>query len=67
MIQNPLNDMISYTIRRVATAMTSDLTNQLADLKLRITDANVLILIMHNEGITQSEIGRTLALSLIHI
>lgn len=67
MIQNPLNDMISYTIRRVATAMTSDLTNQLADLKLRITDANVLILIMHNEGITQSEIGRTLAIASANI
>ncbi|WP_051134773.1 MarR family winged helix-turn-helix transcriptional regulator [Ponticaulis koreensis] len=67
MIQNPLNDMISYTIRRVATAMTSDLTNQLAELKLRITDANVLILIMHNDGITQSEIGRTLAIASANI
>lgn len=67
MIQNPLNDMISYTIRRVATAMTSDLTTQLTELKLRITDANVLILIMHNDGITQSEIGRTLAIASANI
>lgn len=67
MVQNPLNDMLGFAIRRAATAMTADLTPHLSELKLRMTDAHVLILILHNKGITQSEIGRSLAMASANI
>lgn len=60
--QNPLQGLLGYQLRRASAAMLADLTETLADLDLRVTEASVLLQVQANLDITQSEIGRILAI-----
>ncbi|MGE4481969.1 MarR family winged helix-turn-helix transcriptional regulator [Acidocella sp.] len=59
---NPLESLLGYQLRRASQAMLADLAAELADLDLRVTDMSVLLVIETNPDITQSEIGRVLAI-----
>ncbi|HQT47553.1 MAG TPA: MarR family transcriptional regulator [Acidocella sp.] len=59
---NPLEQLLGYQLRRASQAMMSDLGAELADLELRVTEMSVLMVIGENPDITQSEIGRVLAI-----
>lgn len=60
--RNPLEQLLGYQLRRASQAMMGDLGAELADLELRVTEMSVLMVIEENPGITQSEIGRILAI-----
>ncbi len=59
-MQDPLTSLPGYLLRRASTASLAELNQKLAVLKLRHSDASLLLLIGANPGITQSEAGRTL-------
>lgn len=59
---NPLDGLLGYQLRRASTAILADLAHSLADLRLRPTEASVVLLIAANPSITQSEIGRILGI-----
>jgi DNA-binding MarR family transcriptional regulator len=61
-IDNPLDVLLGYQLRRASAAILADLTHALEEVALTPTEASVLLLIGYNPGITQSEIGRTLAI-----
>lgn len=61
-IGNPLGDLLGYQLRRASAVVVADLAHTLADLVLRPTEASVLLLIGANPGVTQSDIGRELAI-----
>lgn len=60
---DPLSGMPGYALRRASVATMAKLAQSLAVLGLRPTDATVLLVIEANPGITQSEIGRMLAIA----
>ncbi len=59
---NPLEQLLGYQLRRASQAMMADLGAELAELELRVTEMSVLLVIDENPDITQSEIGRVLAI-----
>lgn len=59
---NPLDALLGYQLRRASATILADLAQTLDDVALRPTEASVLLLIDRNPGITQSEIGRVLAI-----
>jgi DNA-binding MarR family transcriptional regulator len=59
---NPLEQLLGYQLRRASQAMMADLGAGLSDLELRVTEMSVLMVIDENPDITQSEIGRVLAI-----
>ena len=59
---NPLEQLLGYQLRRASQAMMADLGTELADLDLKVTEMSVLMVIEENQDITQSEIGRVLAI-----
>lgn len=59
-MQDPLTSLPGYLLRRASTASLAELNQKLAGLKLRHSDASLLLLIGSNPGITQSEAGRML-------
>lgn len=61
-IDNPLEALLGYQLRRASAAFLADLAHTLDDLALRPTEASVLLLIERNPGITQSDLGRTLGI-----
>jgi DNA-binding MarR family transcriptional regulator len=61
-IDNPLDALLGYQLRRASAAILADLAHALEEVALTPTEASVLLLIGYNPGITQSEIGRTLAI-----
>lgn len=61
-VDNPLDGLLGYQLRRASGAMLADLAHVLDGPGLTPTEASVLLLIAHNPGITQSEIGRILAI-----
>jgi len=61
-IVNPLVDLIGYQLRRSSSALMGDLARSLEPYDLRPSEASVLVLIDANPRITQSEIGRILAI-----
>jgi len=61
-IQNPLERLLGYQLRRASAAMLADLAEALADIGLSVTEMSVLMQIEANSDITQSEIGRILAI-----
>lgn len=67
MVFDPLRDFPGYALRRASNASMSELTPKLAKLGLRVTEATVLIAILHNPRITQSEIGRMLGIASANI
>ncbi len=59
---NPLDHLLGYQLRRASVAMLADLSAAIADLDLRVTETSILLVIDANPDITQSEIGRSLAI-----
>lgn len=59
-MHDPLTSLPGYLLRRASTASLTELNQKLAVLKLRHSDASLLLLIGSNPGITQSEAGRIL-------
>lgn len=61
-LKNPLEKRLGYQLRRASVLMMAALTDRLADLALKPVEASILILIQANPAITQTEIGRVLAI-----
>jgi len=59
---NPLESHVGYQLRRASAAILSRLASSLAGLKLKITEASVLVLIDDHPGVTQSALGRALGI-----
>ncbi|HWI87474.1 MAG TPA: MarR family transcriptional regulator [Sphingomonas sp.] len=57
-----LETLIGYHLRRASSLMMSDLAERLAELGLRTTEASILVVLEAETLITQSEIGRRLAI-----
>jgi DNA-binding MarR family transcriptional regulator len=62
LVRDPLESLLGYQLRRASLAMLEDLVDALKDLDFRPTSASVLLLATANPGITQSRIGRSLAI-----
>jgi DNA-binding MarR family transcriptional regulator len=60
-IDNPLESLLGYQLRRASQAILDDLVSALEDFSLRPTSLSVLLLVASNPGITQSRIGQVLA------
>jgi DNA-binding MarR family transcriptional regulator len=58
----PMTAFIGYQLRRATAAMLTDMNQRLEDLGITVTEMSTLLLIEANPGITQSEIGRVLAI-----
>lgn len=58
-----MKDLPGYALRRVSAAFMARLAERLSRLDLRPADATVLLVIGANPGVTQSEIGRLLAIA----
>jgi DNA-binding MarR family transcriptional regulator len=59
---DPLASLLGYHLRRLSVAVMADLTNALAPLNLKPTDASILFLTGARPGLTQSELGRELGI-----
>lgn len=59
---HPLDNLLGYHLRRASVAMMADLGRRLQEVKLRPTEATILLLIEANPGCIQSEIGRILGI-----
>lgn len=59
---DPLAPLLGYQLRRASAVMFADLTRSLAPLGLRPTESSALLCIEANPGVTQSEIGKMLAI-----
>ncbi|MBW8745047.1 MAG: MarR family transcriptional regulator [Sphingomonas sp.] len=57
-----LETLLGYQLRRASSVMMSDLAERLAELGLRTTEASILVALEAEPLITQSEIGRRLAI-----
>jgi DNA-binding MarR family transcriptional regulator len=62
-ILDPLQDLPGYALRRASALVMAKLAQRLAALELRPSEASVLLVIDSNPGVTQSEIGRLLAIA----
>ena len=60
MMKDPLLDLPGYSLRRAAAAMTAELVERLAPLRLRFSDVSALLLVEANPGVTASQLGRML-------
>ena len=60
--ENPLERLLGYQLRRAAIAMQADLAHRIADLELTMVELSILQVVELNPSITQSEIGRMLAI-----
>lgn len=56
------DELLGYHLRRLSVLVMSDFADSLAPLKLKPTDASVLMMIESNPGITQSEVGKALGI-----
>ncbi|PZO05956.1 MAG: transcriptional regulator protein [Alphaproteobacteria bacterium] len=61
-INNQLEGLLGYQLRRTSLAMGADLVIRLEPLGLTLITMSILLLVESNPGITQSEIGRRLAI-----
>lgn len=59
-MKDPLALFPGYSLRRAATAASSELAQRLAHLRLRQADVSLMMLIQTNPGITGSALGRHL-------
>lgn len=57
---DPLAHLPGYALRRAANAMMGELSERLAKIDMRLTDASVLMLVGQRRDVTASAIGRTL-------
>ena len=63
MINDPLEDLPGYALRRVSAAVMAKLAAGLSRLDLRPAESTVLLVIGANPGVTQSEVGRLLGIA----
>ena len=63
MITDPLENYPGYMLRRASAASMSELARRMTAFDLRPTEATVLLVIEVNPNITQSELGRMLAIA----
>lgn len=61
-LKNPLESRLGYQLRRASVVIMADLAESLAELDLKPAQASILALIKANPAITQTEIGRMLAI-----
>jgi DNA-binding MarR family transcriptional regulator len=61
-MEDLLRSLPGYSLKRASAAMLDDLNRRLVALDLRHTDAAILVLVNGNRGVTQSELGRALAI-----
>jgi DNA-binding MarR family transcriptional regulator len=59
-MDDPLAHLPGYALRRAADAMITELGRRLATVRVRVSDASVLLLIDGRSDLTSSEIGRIL-------
>src|SRR4051812_1971702 len=59
---NPLQSLAGYQLRRASLAVGADLSERLDVLGLTVVSLSVLLLIEANPGVTQSQLGRLLAI-----
>ena len=59
-VANPLAELPGYALRRAASVMMAELSERLATVDLRISEATVLLLVGERRDLTSSEIGRIL-------
>lgn len=60
---DPLHALLGYQLRRASATAMSDLARKLSPIDLRPSEASILLVIGHNEGIVQSELGRLLGIA----
>jgi len=60
--RDPFDELLGYHLRRASMRVMADLAGTLAPYDLRPTDASVLFVIAGQPGVTQSQIGRALAI-----
>ena len=61
-LQDPLDDLLGYQLRRASSVMMADLASSLRETGLRPVEASILLVIGSSPGCTQSDIGRLLAI-----
>lgn len=61
-LKNPLEERVGYHLRRASGAMMADLAQRLASLDVTVAEASVLVVIGANPAVSQTEIGRALAI-----
>ncbi len=61
-LTNPLQRLAGYQLRRASLMVAADLSERLEFLGLTVVSLSVLLLIEANPGITQSQLGRMLAI-----
>ena len=61
-LDDPLEGLLGYQLRRASHAMLDDLASVLAEFSIRPTTVSVILLVASNPGITQSRIGQILAI-----
>ena len=61
-LQNPLEANLGYQLRRAATHMQADLSHRIGELGLTMVEMSTLLVIEANPGVTQSDIGRMIAI-----
>lgn len=59
-MKDPLTSFPGYSLRRAANATGVELAQRLAGLRLRQSDASLLMLVQANPGVTASALGRQL-------
>jgi DNA-binding MarR family transcriptional regulator len=59
---DPLLQFPGYLLRRISSAIMAELSGDLGKLKLRPTEASILIVVEFQPGMTQSDIGRLLSI-----
>lgn len=61
-MDNPLHEFPGYLLRRAAAARMAELSQRLAPLRLTVSEASVVAVIADNPGLSQTEVGRMLAI-----
>ena len=61
-LNNPLERLAGYQLRRASVAVSSDLAERLESLGLTVVSLSLVLLIEANPGVTQSQLGRLLAI-----
>lgn len=61
-LSSPLDSMLGYRLRRASMAMMGDVIDSLRAIDLSVGEASLLILVGHNPGCRQSDVGRALAI-----
>ncbi len=60
-LSNELKTKLGYNLRRSSVLMMNDLSRELGEFGLKVTDATSLMVIGENEGCSQTEVGVALA------